>query len=405
MFEGELITPRIRLLQVLGPEGKAQVWLAEHSGLGKKVVVKLMGRTLSRNSSPLHRFQREAEVAARQLRSPFFAQILEHGLTQSGMPYLAMELLQGEDLGKRVERRGPMPYKAVIRLISQLSKGLSKAHQLGLVHRNLKPANLFLVPAESPGEEDVKILDLGLSVRAGISSMGRTTSDAAHVLAPEFLSPEQVFGQKDVDYRADFWAMSVVAYFALTGRVPFQEKTIDAFASAIEEGRFPPPSTILPGAPAALDAFFAKAFQREPAARFSSAHEVAEELERALGGELGEDRTSRTSYPHLGHRASVPGPQGTGSGRRPKLVSEKEISERLSPALREEALRAPEVITVSAVAPKSKGSSALLIAVLAIVGLGAILAGVASLSMNSSPTQSPTHPTQAPTTAPPGASR
>lgn len=380
----------------MGVEGQSHVWVAEHSGLGKRVAVKLMGRTLSRNSTALHRFQREAEVAARQVRNPYVAQILEHGLTQSGMPYLVMELLEGEDLAQRVER-GPLTPRAAVRMIGQLAKGLSKAHQLGLVHRNLKPANIFLVPAENLDESDTKILDLGLSVRAGLSSMGRTISDAALVVAPQFLSPEQMFGQKDVDYRADIWTLGVVAYFALTGKVPFHEKNIEAFAKLIEEGQFTAATAVNPSLPAAVDAFFAKAFQREPGARFSSATELAEELERALGVEQ-EERTSRTSYPHpVGQRNSATGPT-TGSTKRPVMVSEKEISERIPASVRAEALRAtrpPEAITVTAA--REKSSSALLIVVLAVVGIGAIVAGVLSLSAS---------PTPAPSTAPgkPGAS-
>ncbi len=194
MLEGDLITPKLRLSRQLGQEGKSQVWVAEHAGLGKNVAIKLMGRVLSRNSSPLHRFQREAEVAAKQIKSPYVAQILEHGLTKNGMPYLVMELLEGEDLGARIARTGPLPPKDVARLVAQIGKGLGKAHLLGLVHRNLKPGNVFLVESENGTDCDAKLLDLGLSVRAGVSSMGRTTSDATHMITPEFMSPEQIFG-------------------------------------------------------------------------------------------------------------------------------------------------------------------------------------------------------------------
>lgn len=388
MFEGEQITPKLRLVRPLGPEGKTHVWVAEHSGLGQNVAVKLMGRTLSRNSSPLHRFQREAEVASRQLKSPHFAQILEHGLTRSGMPYLVMELCEGEDLHARILRDGPMPPKDVVRIVGQLAKGLVKAHQLGLVHRNLKPGNIFLVPGEAEGEAQTKILDLGLSVRAGISSMGRTTSDATHMVSPEFLSPEQIFGLKDVDYRADLWAMAIVAYFALTGRTPFSAKNLEGFATAIEEGRFSPPSSIIPTLPPAVDAFFAKAFQRDPVARFSSATELAEELERALGTES-EERTSRTSVPHAPPRGSLPS-LTTSSARRPAMVSEKEISERLPTNIADPPVHPPpEAVTVTVSAPSSKGTPAVAIVVLALAGIGAIVAGLSLLSDGSTPPPPP----------------
>lgn len=398
MLEGDQITPKMRLSRHLGQEGKSQVWVAEHVGLGKAVAVKLMGRALSRNSSPLHRFQREADVATRQINSPHVAQILEHGLTRTGMPYLVMELLEGEDLGSRIARTGPMSPKDAVRLVSQLAKGLGKAHLLGLVHRNLKPGNVFLTEGEN-GDFEAKVLDLGLSVRAGISSMGRTTSDATHMISPEFMSPEQIFGQKDVDFRADLWALAVLAYFALSGRVPFSGANLEGFGNAIEEGRFEPITSLVPGLPSAVDSFFAKALQRDPTARFSAAKELADEFERALAAE-GEERTSRTSFPLVPQRGSSPGsrPLGatttTGSMRRPKLSSLKEISDRIPAEVRDAAMRPPEVLPVTVAPDESRKSSALLIVLLALLGIGTIVAGLSLLSGDTP------HPPKAAPTAP-----
>ncbi|MRG90737.1 serine/threonine-protein kinase [Polyangium spumosum] len=397
MLEGDQITPKMRLSRHLGTEGKSQVWVAEHVGLGKEVAVKLMGRALSRNSSPLHRFQREADVAARQIKSPHVAQVLEHGLTRNGMPYLVMELYDGEDLGARLQKSGPMSPKEAARLVSQLAKGLGKAHLLGLVHRNLKPSNVFLTENEN-GEFDAKVLDLGLSVRAGISSMGRTTSDATTMISPEFMSPEQIFGQKDVDFRSDLWALAVLAYYALSGRAPFSGQNLEAFGNAIEEGRFEPITTLVPGLPSTVDAFFTKALQRDPTARFTGAKELADEFERALGVE-GEERTSRTSFPLVAQRGSSPGSRplgassGTGSTRRPKLGSLKEISDRIPPEIREAAMAPPEVLPVTVRPAEPRQGSALVIVLLALLGIGTIVAGLSLLSGDSSPP-----PSTAPTT-------
>ncbi|MDC0745501.1 serine/threonine-protein kinase [Polyangium mundeleinium] len=389
MLEGDQITPKMRLSRHLGQEGKSQVWVAEHVGFGKDVAVKLMGRALSRNSSPLHRFQREADVATRQIKSPHVAQILEHGLTRTGMPYLVMELLEGEDLGSRIARTGPLAPKDAARLVSQLAKGLVKAHLLGLVHRNLKPGNVFLTEPEG-GDFEAKVLDLGLSVRAGISSMGRTTSDATHMISPEFMSPEQIFGQKDVDFRADLWTLAVLAYYALSGRAPFSGQNLESFGNAIEEGRFEPITTLVPGLPPSIDSFFAKALQRDPTARYSAAKELADEFERALGVEI-EERTSRTSFPLVTQRSSSPGsrPFGatttTGSMRRPKLSSLKEISDRIPADVRDAALRPPEVLPVTVTPEEPRKSSALVIVVLALLGIGTIVAGLSLLSGDSTP--------------------
>jgi len=294
-----------------------------------------------------------------------------------------MELLEGEDLAARIERTGPMSPKDAARLVCQLSKGLTRAHLLGLVHRNLKPGNIFLEKGENEGEFQAKILDLGLSVRAGISAMGRTTSDAAHMICPEFMSPEQIFGVKDVDFRADLWTLAVVAYYALTGRVPFSGKNLEDFSRAIEDGQFEAPSTLVPGLASAVDHWFTKALQRDPVARFGGAKELADEFDRAIGAEPSE-RTSRTSLTNMGQRISSTSVVSTASKRRPTLPSQKEISDRIPvPAsLRAAALAQPEAmqVTVTLAPQPSKSSSATVILILAIAGIATIGAGLALLS-------------------------
>jgi serine/threonine-protein kinase len=393
MLEGEQITPKLQLLRRLGQEGKAHVWLAEHKGHGCEVVVKLLGRSLPRNSSALHRFQREAEVAA-QIKSPHVAQVLEHGVTRSGEPYLVTEKLTGEDLEARIATKGPLSPREVARLVTQLAKGLGKAHQLGLVHRNIKPSNVLLEPVTEEGEIAAKLLDFGLSRQAADSGVGQAQINSAPISSADFMSPEQLFGVKDVDFRTDLWSLAVLAYYALTAKTPFVAANVDEFATSVQEGKFEPPSTLVSGLPAAADTWFEKAFQRDPAARFTSARDLAEGCERALGGDG--DRTSRTSYTPLS-RKSVPGarPSSPGPSSRSNRFATGEIEvDRLSGAPRSarglaisRANSTTEIVTVSA--PQKK-SSALLILALAVGGIVAIGAGLALLSdWNVAPTSTP----------------
>jgi serine/threonine-protein kinase len=390
MLEGEQITPKLQLLRQLGQEGKCHVWLAEHTGRGCEVVVKVLGRSLPRNSSALHRFQREAEVAA-QIRSPYVAQVLEHGITRTGVPFLVTEKLQGEDLEARIATKGPLSFREVARLISQIARGLGKAHQLGLVHRNVKPSNILLEPVSEEGEVASKLLDFGLSRQAVESGVGPAQTGSTPISSADFMSPEQLFGVKEVDFRADLWSLSVLAYYALTGKTPFTAGNIDEFATNVQEGKFELPSTRVPGIPLAVDAWFEKAFQRDPAARFTSTRELSEGLERALGIE--NERSSRTSYPSLS-RKSVPGQQPSSpvpSSRSRFSTGETEIDRfsgtpRSVRSLSMTRASTTEIVTVSAPAKKS---SAVLILALAVGGIAAIGAGLALLSESDAPPSQP----------------
>ncbi|MBK9263705.1 MAG: serine/threonine protein kinase [Polyangiaceae bacterium] len=359
MVEGELLTPNLRLVRPLGRAG-SHVWVAHFSTLDREVAVKALDRPLARHSPQLHRFQREAEVAG-HIKSAHVAQVLEHGVTATGLPYLVMELLEGEDLASRLKREGPMSLAEVGRLVFQVARGLGKAHLLGLVHRNLTPANVFLANAPDGGF-DVKVLDVGLSSSSDLAMGGRVPTGAPADLAPpEYASPEQVFGVKDVDFRADLWAIAIVAYRALTGCTPFRATNPDAFAKAIDKAAFEPPSTIVPTLPPAIDAWFVKALQRDPAARFGGAKELADEFGRAAGIEH-PDRLVRASFlppmsvkPGRGALTSAAMLSGTGSAT-------------------------TEAVTVIGANRKNRTSSALLIAILAVIGIGTVIAGLSLMN-------------------------
>src|SRR5262249_11256334 len=160
MIAGDYITPAIRLVRVLGRGGMGSVWVAEHSGLGTQVAVKLILASVAEDQDFVQRFRCEA-MAAAKIKGPHVAQVLDYGVTAGSVPCIVMELLEGEDLRQRMKREGPLNPNEVVAIAFQVAKALGRAHQLGIVHRDIKPDNIFLT--DSDGELLVKVLDFGVA--------------------------------------------------------------------------------------------------------------------------------------------------------------------------------------------------------------------------------------------------
>jgi serine/threonine-protein kinase len=271
MKAGDLVGTSVRLERLLSEGGMGSVWLAEHLTLHTQVAVKFMMAELATDPALLARFTREATAAA-QIKSPHVVAISDHGVSSDGVPFIVMELLQGEDLDDRLTREGRLGLAETTKIVRDVCKALASAHKAGIVHRDIKPANLFLVDVEA--DVFVKVLDFGIAKQTkdvvdGVTHTGMLLG------TPHFMSPEQVLEAKNVDFHADLWALAVVAYNCLTGQRPFRGETIGALSIAINNAVFLPPTVIVPELPAALDAFFAKALARDPSARFQSASELA----------------------------------------------------------------------------------------------------------------------------------
>jgi eukaryotic-like serine/threonine-protein kinase len=274
---GEHIGSNVQLLKPLGAGGMGEVWLGKHLTLHTEVAVKFVTEEYAQNPAIRQRFAREAAAAAK-VKSPHIVQVFDHGFTPDDAPYIVMELLQGEELSDRLKRTGTVSLPELVAIVRQTCKGLSKAHQAGIVHRDIKPQNLFLT--ESDGDVFVKVLDFGIAKEADqVSSMTQT---GAMLGTPYYMSPEQIQNSKDVDLRFDLWALAVLAYEALTGTKPFDGETIGAISFAIFEGSFPAPSTHVPGLPATIDNWFSRAFAKRPADRFQSAREFADAFVAAV---------------------------------------------------------------------------------------------------------------------------
>jgi eukaryotic-like serine/threonine-protein kinase len=290
---GALVADRVRLERPLAAGAMGAVWVGRHLALDVDVAVKFIkSEELRDDLRARGRFEREARAAAR-IKSPHVVQIFDCGITDDGTPYLVMELLEGETLKRRLERSGALPPDEVAAIVTQVCRALGRAHALGIVHRDVKPENLFLLHAEQ--EPFVKLLDFGIAKQAEMPPDAAATQSGVLVGSPQYMSPEQLLRPKQADFRADLWALAVVAYQALCGRPPFVGDTVAGLIVAITQGKFTRISTLAPELPTALDAWFDRALCLEPEARFDSAAELGESLPGALGlPPSAQNRLSRT---------------------------------------------------------------------------------------------------------------
>ena len=276
---GKHVTENLRLVRMLGRGAMGSVWIADHLSLQSQVAVKFMSQTHLDDPVSVQRFRQEARAAA-EIRSPHVVQVFDHGVSAEGLPFIVMELLDGESLEKRVKRIGPLSRWEMARVLGQSCKGLAKAHERGILHRDIKPPNIFLIDAG--GEPFVKVLDFGVAKFSGEESMEMTA--AGHMVGtPAYMSPEQLFEGKEVDHRGDLWSMAVVAYWALTGQRPFEGMTLGELCVAIKRGEFVLPSSMRNDLSVDIDLFFQRAFHRDLARRFSTAKEMAQAFENAAG--------------------------------------------------------------------------------------------------------------------------
>ncbi len=280
---GVVIAGKYRLEQPLARGGMGAVWVARHLQLDMLVAVKLMDPQIGETLDGRARFEREARAVA-QLQSPHVVRVHDYGV-HDGTPYLAMELLEGEDLGARLQRVKHLPLPAVADLVAQLSRALRKAHEAGIVHRDLKPANVFL--ARDDDAEVVKVLDFGVAKQVGLGEASEATRTGVVMGSVHYMSPEQARGARDVDHRSDLWAIGVIAYRCLTGRLPFPGAQVGDVIVKICSEPLPLPSSLAPGFGPEVDAFFLRALARSPEDRYPTARDSAAGLSALAGSGTG----------------------------------------------------------------------------------------------------------------------
>jgi eukaryotic-like serine/threonine-protein kinase len=288
-----ILGDKYRLVRQLDEGAMGSVWMAEHVSLRSPVAIKLIAREMAETDDGVQRFFREARTAA-ALRNPHVVQILDYGVEQS-VPYIVMELLEGEPLSERLKRLGRLSLRETEYVLRHVSRALGRAHDAGIVHRDLKPANVFIVANEE--EELIKLLDFGIAkarVDVLTASMANNTRTGVFLGTPFNMSPEQVEGSKSLDYRADIWSLGVLAYECLLGALPFSGDTFGSLVLSICSRPLPIPSEQGP-VPGGFDAWFARACARDPGQRFSSAREAASELRRLTDAALGSGSATSTA--------------------------------------------------------------------------------------------------------------
>jgi serine/threonine protein kinase/class 3 adenylate cyclase len=264
-----LIGGRYSLERQIARGGMGTIWLALDEQLQRHVVVKLVAEHRVSSTDARRRFAQEAKAVAR-LHHPHVVQIHDYGV-DGDVPFIVMERLDGEDLEALVERRKRLSPATVAPWLHQVARALSVAHASGIVHRDLKPANLFL--ARIDGEEMIKVLDFGLALMD--STADASPQDKVLVGTPRYMSPEQMRGQRGLDYHADLWALSVVLYRLLTGQFPFSVDALQALRTGSSAPSPIPASSVAPELGPEVDAFFAQALSPDLSRRFPSAGELA----------------------------------------------------------------------------------------------------------------------------------
>jgi serine/threonine-protein kinase len=292
IFPGATISGRFRLERLLGRGSMGSVWLARHLTLDVDVAVKFIDAAFRDQKDHRGRFALEAQAAAR-INSPHVVNVLDFGAEASGRLYIAMEYLQGEDIGKLLERSGRLSPAITARIVSHACRGLGRAHALGIAHRDVKPENLFLVGATEDEGFVLKILDFGVAKsaqKAGGDFVGTVVGQL--VGSPAYMSPEQAHGSLDVDFRSDLFSLAVVAYHCLTGVVPFGGDSLAELLIGIVSKDPVPATRLTPGLPRAVDDWFQRALDKNPARRFASAKDLAQAFHMAIG----QHASSATDY-------------------------------------------------------------------------------------------------------------
>ncbi len=257
------------------------VWLAEHVMLGRQVAIKVLHREASARAELVERFFNEAK-AATAISDPGIIQIFDFGLNTDGHAYIVMELLEGESLDQRLRRMSKLPLASSLRILRQVASSLGAAHRRGIIHRDMKPDNVFLVrDPEVAGGERTKILDFGIAKLSSEHQRVKTQTSAV-MGTPVFMSPEQCRGAGQVDRRSDVYSLGCVLYTLLTGHPPFDgEGPGDIIAMHLREPA-PAPSREVPGLPPEIDELVLRCMAKDRDHRYDSGTELAAAIEALI---------------------------------------------------------------------------------------------------------------------------
>jgi tRNA A-37 threonylcarbamoyl transferase component Bud32 len=264
-YVGSTLNDTYRVDGLIAEGGMGRVYEARHVRLGRMTAVKILHRALVTDAELVRRFRREAEIAG-AIDHPNVVQILDMHTTADGVPYIVAERLVGEDLGQRLDRDGRLSIADTAHILRQACSVLTAVHARGVVHRDLKPNNLFLVG--EPAHPTVKLIDFGI---AKLHAPGDATATRTDVVmgTPAFMAPEQARGS-NVDGRADIYAIGAIAYRCVTGRAPYDMEDSAAALHAVLVAEPPRPRDIAPDIPEDFEMVLQKAMARLPQERYDT---------------------------------------------------------------------------------------------------------------------------------------
>ncbi|HEX7701788.1 MAG TPA: serine/threonine-protein kinase [Kofleriaceae bacterium] len=265
-----------RILEKIGEGGMGAVYLAEHTLLGRRAAIKVLLPSFSADQAIVRRFFNEARAVTR-IADPGIVQVFDFGIHTDNSAFIVMELLEGETMSRRQKRLRRFAASDAVRLIRMTCTSLAAAHAKGVVHRDLKPDNIFIVgdPAVTGGERP-KILDFGIAKLSGEAPEMHKTRTGALIGTPMYMSPEQCRGAGEVDHRSDIYSIACVTYKLITGRAPFHGAgSGEVIAAHLRE---PPPfaAALVPDLPDMIDLILQRCLKKDPAQRYQSMTELAD---------------------------------------------------------------------------------------------------------------------------------
>lgn len=322
----DILDEKYRIVRLIGKGGMGAVYEGRHNGTGRRVAIKVIQQSVKEGADVLlQRFQREAQAAG-AIESQYIAQVFDAGKeSSSGSPYLVLEYLTGEDVQQLLQRLGPLPVDLALRIIAQTCSGLAKAHAVNVVHRDVKPANIFLAKRDD-GDIVCKLLDFGVAkftvdqtnaeLPEDSTDQAGLTQTGALLGSPLFMSPEQARGRRDIDHRADIWSVGITLYKMLTGKTPHERPGlgIGELIMSICLTSPAPIREVAPWVPEQVEALLLRLLSVERDERYQSAEEVVTDVRALLGNNLAIHESMVVARdPDQPVRLSIP-PVSSGSG-------------------------------------------------------------------------------------------